>query len=88
MTFVLGGLRRSGSNLLKNALTLNKSAHSLQALFPLRRRLLPVRGLLRKSCSPGLPLLLLTSLQEGRLRGVESRVAPGVTPREASSPPT
>ena len=69
MTFVLGGLRLSGNNLQRNALTLNESAHALQALFPLRRRLLPVRGLLRKSCSPGLPHLLLPSLQEGRLRG-------------------
>ena len=46
MSFVLGGLRRSGNSLLKNALTLNESAHALQALFPLRRRLLPVRRLL------------------------------------------
>ena len=52
----------------KDAHMLNVSAHSLQALFPLRRRPLPVRGLLRKSRSPGLPLLL-PSLQEGRLRG-------------------
>ena len=69
MTFVLGGLWRSANNLRKNALTLNESAHALQALFPLRRRLLPVRRLLRKSCSPGLPLLLLPSLQVGRLTG-------------------
>ena len=90
MNFVLGGLRRSGNNLRKNTLTLNKSAHALQALFPLCRRLLPVRELLRKSCSPGLPLLLLPSLQEGRIRvvgGGGSRGEPGVAPREASSPP-
>ena len=70
MTFVLGGLRRSGNFLLRNGLTLNENAHALQAVFPLRRSLLPVRGLLRKSHSPGLPLLLLLPfLQEGRIRG-------------------
>ena len=47
VTFVLGGLWRSGNNMLKNTLALNESAHALQALFPLCRRLLPVRGLLR-----------------------------------------
>ena len=84
MTFVLGGLRRSGNFLRKNAHTRNVSAHALQALLLLRRRLLPVRGLLWKSRSPGLPLLLLPSLQEGR---GESRGAPRVAPREASSTP-
>ena len=69
MTFVLGGLRHSGNFLRKNAHMLNVSAHALQALFLLCRRPLPVRGLLRKSRSPGLPPLLLPSLQEGRLRG-------------------
>ena len=69
MSIVFGGLRRSGNFLRKNAHTLNVSAHAFQALFLLRLRLLPVRRLLRKSRSPGLPLLLLSSLQEGRLRG-------------------
>ena len=46
-----------------------------------------MRGLLRKSRSPGLPPLL-PSLQEGRLRGGGgSRGAPGVASHEASSPP-
>ena len=58
----------------KNAHTLNVSAYALQALFLLCRRLLPVRRLLRKSRSPGLPLLLLPSLQEGRLRMGSLRV--------------
>ena len=45
-------------------------------------------GLLRKSRRPGLPLLLLPFLQEGRMRGGgASRGAPGVASREASSPP-
>ena len=65
---MLIGLRRSGNFLLRKELTLNENAHALQALFPLRRRPLPVRGLLRKSRSPGLPLLL-PALQEGRIRG-------------------
>ena len=69
MTLVLGGLRCSGNFLQRNGLTLNENAHALQALFPLCRRLLPVHGHLRKSRSPGLPLLLLPSLQEGRIRG-------------------
>ena len=43
------------------------NVHALQALFPLRRKLHLVRGLLRKSCTLRL-LLLLPSLQEGRLR--------------------
>ena len=75
MTFVLGGLRCSGDNLRRNELTLKESAHALQALFLLRRRLLPVRG------------LLLPSLQEGRVRGGGSRGAPGAAPHEASSAP-
>ena len=74
MTFVLGGLWHSENNLLRKDLTLIGSAHALQALFLLCRRLLPVRGLLQKSFSPGLPLLLLPSLQEGRLRGGDLRV--------------
>ena len=69
MTFVLSGLRRSGKPLRRKDHTQKGSAHALQALFPLRRRLLPVRGLLRKSSTPRHPLLLLPSLQEGRLRG-------------------
>ena len=68
MTFVLIGLRRSGNFSRRKELTLNESAHALQALFPLRRRPLPMRGLLQKSRSPGLPPLL-PALQEGRIRG-------------------
>ena len=67
MTFVLDGLRRSGKPLRRNALTKKGNFHALQAPFLLRRRLLLVRGLLRKSCTLRL-LLLLPSLQEGRLR--------------------
>ena len=62
------------------------STHALQPLFPLRRRLLPVCRLLRKSSTLRHPPLLLPSLQEGRLRGV-SRDAPGAASHEASSPP-
>ena len=47
-----------------------------------------MRGLLRKSCSTGLPLLLLLpSLKEGRLRRGGSRGAPDAASHEASSPP-
>ena len=60
MTFVLIGLRRSGNFLLRKELTLNENTHALQALFPLRRRPLPVRRL---------PPLLLLALQEVRIRG-------------------
>ena len=67
MTFVLSGLRRSGKPLRRKDHTQKGSTHALQALFPLHRRLLPLRGLLRKSSTPGHPLLL-PSLQEGRLR--------------------
>ena len=86
MTFVLIGLRRSGNFSLRKELTLNENAHALQALFPLRRRPLPVRRLFRKSRRPGLPPLLLPALQEGRIRG-GAQGAPGVASREASSPP-
>ena len=71
-----------------NAHTLNVSAHALQALFLLRRRLLPVHGLLRKSRSPGLPLLLLPFPSGGQVKRGESWGAPGVVSRETSSPPT
>ena len=86
MTFVLDCRRRSGKLLLKSVNTKRGSAHDLQALFPLRRRLLLVRELLRKSCA--LMPLLLPSLQEGRLRGGAggSRNAPCAASREASSP--
>ena len=70
MTFVLDGLWRSGKHLQRKDRMQKGSAHSLQALFPLRRRRLPMCGLLRKSSTSRLPLLLLPSLQEGRLRGV------------------
>ena len=85
MTFVLIGLRRSGNFSLRSELIKNEKGHALQALFPLRRGLHPVRELLQKFCSPGLPPLLLPSLQRGRMRGGSSRGAPGVASREASS---
>ena len=91
MTFVLRGLRCSGKPLRRKDHTQKGSAHAFQALFPLRRRLLPVRGLLRKSGTHRHPLLLLPSLQEGRLRrgggGGGCRDEPGAASREASSPP-
>ena len=70
----------------KNDLMQKGNVHALQALSPLHRRLLHVRGLLRKSRTPR---LLLPSLQEGRLRGGGggSRDAPGAESRGASSPP-
>ena len=65
MTFVLSGLRRSGKPLRRKDHTQKESAHALQALFPLRRRLLPVLGLLWKSSTLRHSLLLLLpSLQE------------------------
>ena len=52
------------------------------------RRLLLVRGFLRKSRTLQLPLLLPPFLQKGRLRGGGgSRDAPGAASRVASSPP-
>ena len=36
VTFVLGGLRRSGNNLRRKDLTLKGSTHALRALFLLR----------------------------------------------------
>ena len=69
MTFVLSDLRLSGKRLLRNDRTRKGNVHALKALFPLRRRLFPMRGLLRKSSTLRLHLLLLPSLQEGRLRG-------------------
>ena len=87
MTFVLSGFRRSGKLLRKNDPTQKENAHTLQALFPLRRRLLPVCRLLWKSSTLRLPRLL-PSLQEGRLRGGGGDWgAPGAASREASSPP-
>ena len=64
---MLDGLRCSGKHLPRKEPIRKENVHALQALFPLRRRLLLVRGLLRKSCT--LRFLLLPSLQEGRLRG-------------------
>ena len=70
MTFVWVGRLRSGKLLRRNALIKIESVlHALQPRFPLRRRLLLVRGLLRKSCALRPLPLLLPSLQEGRLRG-------------------
>ena len=87
MTFVLDGRLRSRKLLRKNARIKTESAlHALQARFPLRWRLLHVRGLLRKSCALR-PLPLLPSHQEGRLRGRGSRDAPCAASRETSSPP-
>ena len=59
MTFVRISLRRSGKPLQRNVLMQNlKDLLALQALlFPLRRRLLLVWGLLRKSHTLWLPLL-------------------------------
>ena len=51
MTFVLDGCRLSGRLLLESTLTKRGSIHALQALLPLLRRLLLVRGLLRKYCA-------------------------------------
>ena len=89
MTFLLSGLRRSGKPLRRKDHTQKGSSHALQALFPMRRKLLPVRGLLRKSITLRHPLLLLPSLQEGRLRGGGggSWDAPGAASHEASSLP-
>ena len=64
------GRLRSGKLLRRNTLIKIESVlHALQARFPLRRRLLLVRGLLRKSCALRPLPLLLPSLLEGRLRG-------------------
>ena len=69
MTFVLDGRCRSGKLLQRNTVTKTGSVrHSFQALFPLLRRLLLMRGLLWKSCALRPLLLLLPFLQEGRLR--------------------
>ena len=71
MTFVRIGLWRSGKPLQRNVLMQSiKDPLTLQALlFPLCRRLLLLRGLLRKSRTPRPPLLLPLFLQKGRLRG-------------------
>ena len=65
MTFVLIGQWRSGNNLLRSVLKkIARSLLALQALFPLRRWLLPARKLLREFRALG--LLLLPALQVGR----------------------
>ena len=91
MTYVRIGLRRSGKLLLRNDLMLSaKDRLALQALlFPLLQRLLLVRGLLRKSRTRRLPLLLPPFLQKGRIRGGGggSRDAPCAASHGASSPP-
>ena len=70
-------------DLIKNVKSL-----ALQALFPLRRGLLPTRELLREFRSLGLPPLLFPALQVGRMRGGGgSQGAPGVVSREVSFPP-
>ena len=82
MTFVLDGRLRSGKLLRRNALTKRESVlHALQARFFLRRRLLLVRGLLRKSYALRPLPLLLQAKREG------SRDAPCAASREVSSPP-
>ena len=53
--------------MLRKDLRRKGNVYALQALFPLSRRFLPVLGLLRKSSNLRL-LLLLPSLQEGKLR--------------------
>ena len=69
MTFVLIGVRRSGNFLLRSDRIKNARSLALQALFPLRRGLLPARELLREFRSLGLPPLLFPALQVGRIRG-------------------
>ena len=69
MTFVLIDLRRSGNCSLGKDLIENVRRFALQALFPLRRRLLPAPKLLRECRSLGLPPLLFPALQVGRMRG-------------------
>ena len=69
VTFVRSGLRCSGKLLLRKDLMLKGNVHALQALFPLRRRLLLVRGLLRKSRTLRLSLLLPSFLQKGGFSG-------------------
>ena len=67
-----------------------KDRLALQALFfPLRRRLLLVRGLLRKSLTLRLPIRLPPFLQKGGISGGGgwSQDAPYVASRGASSPP-
>ena len=77
VTYVRIGLWRSGKPLRRNALLLGaKDLLALQALrFPLRQRLLLVRGLLRKSRTLRLPLLP-PSLQKGGVRGGEVSACP------------
>ena len=82
----LDGLCRGRKPLRRKALKKKGNVHALQALFLLRRRLLLVRGLLQKSCTLRL-LLLIPSLQEGRLRRGGPRDAPCAASCEASSPP-
>ena len=67
MTFVLIGQWRSGNNLLRSVLIkIARSLLALQALFPLRRWLLPARKLLREFRTLGLLLLLLPAFQVDR----------------------
>ena len=66
---MLIGLRRSGNFSLRKDLIRKGRNHALQALFPLRRRLLPARILLREFRSLGLPPPLFPTLQVGRMRG-------------------
>ena len=88
MTFVLVGFQGSGNFSLRSERIRNVRDHALQALFPLPRGLRPVRELLWKFRSLGLPPLLFPALQGGRIRGGGgSQGAPGVVSREASSPP-
>ena len=75
MTYVRIGLRRSGK-FLQMIFCLCKYSFSPFRLFlPLRRCPFLMRGLLRKSRTPGLPLLLPPSLQKGGMRGGGSRDA-------------
>ena len=67
VTFVLIGQWRSGNSLLRSVLIkIARRLLALQALFHLRRWLLPARKLLREFRALGLLLFLLPALQVGR----------------------
>ena len=74
MTFVLIGLRGSGNFSIRKDPTKNERNLALLALCPLPRGPRPVRELLRKFRSLGLPPLLFPALQVGRIRGGGLRV--------------
>ena len=88
MAYVRIGLRRGG-RFLQTIFCWCKYLFSPFRLFlPLRRCPFLMRGLLRKSRTPGLPLLLPPSLQKGGMRGGgEVSGCPCVASRGSSSPP-